>query len=151
MHLSIGHRQNAAAFASGFSLLETLIALSIVAVLTAVAAPHFANRTSALALQSESHRLLLFLERCSSYALTSRSTVEVAISSSTLSALQESKTVIAQHTIRHAAHLEPLPGGASSLFFYPSISASPATLNIIKGKLSCAVVISLRGRIRSTC
>lgn len=141
---------------NGFSLLEALVTISIISVLATIAVPQVSAQSKRLALRSEASSLRLFLERCSAYALTVRSPVEVVLSPrnlspSTLSAQHQNGPLLGNYTLQNGVTLEPLAGGATSLLFYPSISASPATLVLNKGGISCSVVISLRGRIRFVC
>jgi prepilin-type N-terminal cleavage/methylation domain-containing protein len=136
---------------SGFSLVEALVTISIISILATIAVPQVSAQVKRLTVRSEASSLRLFLERCSAYALTVRSPVEVALSPSTLSAQHQNGPLIGVHTLQNGVILEPLAGGAHTLLFYPSISASPATLVLNKGSTSCSVIVSLRGRIRFVC
>lgn len=136
---------------NGFSLLEALGTISIISTLATIAVPQINAQVKRLALRSEASSLRLFLERCSAYALTVRSPVEVALSPSTLSAQRQDGSLLGTCTLQNGVTLAPLAGGATSLLFYPSISASPGTLVLNKGEISCSVIVSLRGRIRFVC
>jgi len=137
--------------ANGFSLVETLVMVSVVGILAALAVPHVSAQADRLTLRNEASALRLFLERSAAFALSSRLTVEVRLSGDTLSASQQGQGDISTHKIKNGIKLDPLSNSAASLLFHPTISASPLTLVLRKKQLSCSVIISLRGRIRAVC
>jgi type II secretory pathway pseudopilin PulG len=136
---------------SGFSLIETLITASLIGLMLTLAVPKFGARINRLSLLSETNSLRLFIERFNAYALTSRLTINLAVTSLSITASHQNGEEIGRLDIKHDAHLEPLPGSAKAITLYPTISASPTTITITKGNDSCSVIISLRGRIRSVC
>lgn len=125
--------------------------MSIIGLLAALAVPQVSAYITRLTLRSEASSVRLFLERCSALALTARTQVNVAVSSTALAAQHLNGALIGTYTLQKGVTVNPLAGGATSLLFYPSISASPATLELSKGGRSCSIVISLRGRIRFVC
>jgi Tfp pilus assembly protein FimT len=141
----LGYREN------GFSVVEAVVTLSILSLLAAVAVPQFSAYTKKLTLRSEASRLRLFLERCSAHALTSRETIEVAVSRNTFTASRQGGGVTSSHTLLHNTYIKPDNNDEITLLFHPTISASPATLILTNGTLTCSVIISLRTRIRFVC
>lgn len=135
----------------GFSLLETLAAVSIFGVIITLAIPQFRAHTSGLALRHEAATLQTFLELGAAYALTARTTIEVTAARESISVAHPDGTIIATHRVRHNASLDFLKSSSLPLYFYPAISASPATLVLTKNGYVCSVIISLRGRVRTEC
>lgn len=144
-----------AALQTGFTLIETLAALSIVGIVITVAIPQFNSHTTGLALRHEASALQTFLELSAAYALTARTTVEIRANSEglgkSITATQSDGTLISTHRVQHGASLDLATSSTFPLSLYPSISASPATLILNKNSRSCSVIISLRGRVRTTC
>jgi type II secretion system protein H len=136
---------------TGFSLLEVTTVLAIVGVLTAVAVPHLRSFTIYTYLRGESDSLRLFLEKASGYALASRQQVTVRLFETNLRATSDSGELLGTHTIKNGVTLRPDSAPERKLLFRPTISASPATVELLRNGRSCSVVISLRGRIRVSC
>lgn len=136
---------------NGFSLVEVLVTLGLISILASLAAPHLSAHAHRLVLRSEASAMRLFLERCAAYALSAQAPVEVALAKDSLTARHPGGAALGGHTLQHGATLEPLSQGESSLLFYPSISASPATMVLTRGGISCSIILSLRGRVRFVC
>jgi hypothetical protein len=139
----------------GASLLETLTVLAITTSLLGSVVAGAATTRRALMLRLESDRLRLLLERAYTLALTSDSAARVVVEGNlvegTAVSLVRGDERLTSYRTNRSITLE-LPshlGGA--LRFYPSHAASPATINLRASKDSCAITISLRGRIRTTC
>jgi prepilin-type N-terminal cleavage/methylation domain-containing protein len=135
----------------GFSLLESLIVLAFTGVILAISIPQASDISRRLNLKSEASSIRLFLERCLSFSLSSRRTVQVAVNQSDLLASTEDGTPLFSYKLKQGVTFTGNLTAREPLFFYQMISASPKTLTINKGSLSCSIVISLRGRIRFTC
>ena len=136
---------------AGFSLIEILATLSIIGIVITLAIPQFRSHSTGLALRNEARALQTFLELSAAYALTARATVAITGSDKSTSASQSDGTILYSHRIQHGASLDLLASSALPLYFYPTLSASPATLTLTKNSRTCAVIISLRGRVRSSC
>lgn len=136
---------------NGFSVIEALVTMSILGILTALAAPQFSSYATKLTLRSEASRVRLFLERSAAYAITSRETVEIEVSRTMLAALRPGGAQRDLHTLRHNTQLKLPSGETTTVLLYPTITASPATLVLTKGGLSCSVIVSLRTRVRIVC
>jgi prepilin-type N-terminal cleavage/methylation domain-containing protein len=141
---------------SGFSLLEVLVTISIVATTCAIAIPQLASRSARLSLINEATSIRLFLERCQTLALSSRQAVEVIISQNKLLAIYQNPAAFSlnplhTYTLKAGSNIENNKGPSRSIVFYPSISASPDSFTITRSTHSCSIIISLRGRIRHVC
>lgn len=136
---------------SGFTLLETLIVLSITSIVIALAIPQFHTYTKHMTLRNEALKIRLFLESCAAYAIASRSTIEVLVSMTKLTAVQQGGDTLKQHVVRNGAELTLLNPPEIPLLFHPTITASPKTLTLKKIDMICSVIVSLRGRIRIAC
>jgi hypothetical protein len=55
------------------------------------------------------------------------------------------------HRVQHGASLNLASSSSPPFYFYPTISASPATLVLTNNFRRCSVIISLRGRVRTAC
>ena len=137
--------------AAGFSLLEVITVLAICGVLVGIAAPQLRAFTTKTYLRGEAISLRLFLEKAVAYALASRQQVTVRLSDNKLYATTDSGDRIGLLSFRHGVTIEPSSIPNRSMVFRPSISASPATIDLQRGDLSCSVVVSLRGRVRVAC
>ena len=135
----------------GFSLLESLTVLAFTGVILAISIPKASDISRRLNLKSEASSIRLFLERCLSFSLSSRRTVQVAVNQSDLLAATEDGIPLFSYKLKQGVTFTGNLNARDPLFFYQTISASPKTLTINKGSLSCSIVISLRGRIRFTC
>jgi hypothetical protein len=134
----------------GASLLETMVVLVVTAVLVAGTVTGVHAMRSSLVLRLESDRLRLVLERAYALALTSDCATRIAIEGNRVTISKEAQMIESYRTARGVT-LEPPAHLDGFLRFYPSHAASPATITIRSGSNSCAVTISLRGRIRTTC
>jgi prepilin-type N-terminal cleavage/methylation domain-containing protein len=135
----------------GFSLLESLTVLALTGIILAISAPQVSDISRRLSLKGEASAVRLFLERCLSFSLAARRTVQVAISQSDLSAATEDGTQLFNHKLKQGVTFSGDLTARDPLTFYQTISASPKTLTISKGSLSCSIIVSLRGRIRFSC
>jgi prepilin-type N-terminal cleavage/methylation domain-containing protein len=135
----------------GASLIELLLSLAITSILFLIAAPSLPGLGRRQKVLTESARIRLALEQ------------------GYMSALAHDATVVAsfgEHGIDlgfargpSILHLSPPTGvtvrmkspDQKEIAFYPTHTATPATVLIESGSLTCSIVVSLRGRIRSVC
>jgi prepilin-type N-terminal cleavage/methylation domain-containing protein len=135
----------------GFSLLELLIALGITAVVSTTATVHIRGIQRRSVLRAEATSIQMLLEESYFAALAYQHEVLVHLDRQRVYTLLYPGMMRASHTLRDTVSLVLAPGQNPTLQFYPSISATPATLTLQSHGLVCQIVISLRGRIRTTC
>jgi len=135
----------------GFSLIETLLATSLLAPLEAIAIPSLAGWMTKNQAQIEARAVQLALEQAYVVAVTRGIPVTVAISLRSITASTTSNTLLFAHHLRSPVTARIKGEQKEALFFYPSHTASPATVTIENNAYVCSLVISLRGRIRREC
>jgi prepilin-type N-terminal cleavage/methylation domain-containing protein len=135
----------------GFSLIETLLVTSLLASLGAIAIPSLAGWMPKHQAQVEAREVQLALERAYAVAVTRGISVKVAISQGSITASTTSNTLLFAHRIRAPVTARIKGEQKEALFFYPSHTASPATITIENKSYLCSLVVSLRGRIRREC
>jgi len=136
---------------AGFTLLEVLAALSIVSISLVTAASSLATYQRKSKLSRTASSLRLLVERTYSHALATRQEITLVVKPTAAVSLTRAGDTLERLPIR--APIEPLlkDTAAQELNFYPSISASPATITLRSGAHVCQVVVSLRGRTRTVC
>ena len=135
----------------GFSLIETLLVTSLLASLGAIAIPSLAGWMPKHHAQVEARAVQLALERAYAVAVTRGTSVKVAISLGSITASTASDTLLFAHRIRAPVTARIKGEHKEALYFYPSHTASPATITIENDSYVCSLVVSLRGRIRREC
>lgn len=135
----------------GFSLIEMLLITSLLASLGAITIPSLAGWMPKHQAQVEARAVQLALERAYAIAVTRAIPVKVAISLRSISASTTSNTLLFAHPIRAPVTARIKGEQKEALFFYPSHTASPATITIENNSYLCSLVVSLRGRIRREC
>lgn len=135
----------------GFSVIETLLVTSLLASLGAIAIPSLAGWMPKHQAQVEARAVQLALERAYAIAVTRAIPVKVAISPGSVAATTPSNTTLFAHNLRAPVTARIKGEQKEALFFYPSHTASPATVTIENNAYVCSLVISLRGRIRREC
>jgi prepilin-type N-terminal cleavage/methylation domain-containing protein len=135
----------------GFSLLELSVCTAIVGIVIGIAVPHTLSSLNQLYLKGEATSVRLFIESAYAHALSSQQRVNVSLNQNTLQGLTESGEVIGRYSTRHSVTINPDSVSGRTLTFYPTIAASPATIQISRRGRLCSVIISLRGRVRVSC
>ncbi len=150
--MSIKHsRAGATTRAGGFTVVELVAVLAVLALLASAALPFVQGVVDRMRLTNEALALKLFLERTYSHALTAREGLSIECAERSLAAYRKTGEILATHSLSHGASLDLSSLSDRKLLFHPSIAASPATLTLKRAKRSCRVIISLRGRVRVAC
>lgn len=135
----------------GFSLIETLLVISLVASLAAIAVPSLAGWLPKHAVRLEARSLQLMLERAYGLAVTRGVPIAVDIASDHVTAATGRGVPIVSRYLRSPITARFKGNEKGPLIFYPSHTASPATILIEGPSYLCLIVISLRGRTRREC
>jgi prepilin-type N-terminal cleavage/methylation domain-containing protein len=135
----------------GFSLLELTACTAIASIVIGIAVPHTVSFLNQLYLKGEATSVRLFIESAYAYALSSQQRVNVSLNQNTLQGLTESGEAVGRYSTRNRVTINPDSVSGRTLSFYPTIAASPATIQLSRSGHSCSVIISLRGRARVSC
>lgn len=135
----------------GFSLIETLLVTSLLASLGAIAIPSLAGWMPKHQAQVEARAVQLALERAYTIAVTRAIAVKVAISPGSITATTPSNSLLFAHRLRAPVTARIKGDQKEAIYFYPSHTASPATIAVENNAYLCSLVVSLRGRIRKEC
>ena len=142
---------SASSMSAGYTLLEVLVALSIISIGLTTAASSLATYQRDQKLSRTASSLRYLIERTYSQALATRQEMLVVIEPSMARALAASGKE-EEHLVFKAPLAPELRNNQPhEIRLYPSISASPATVMLRLGKSRCAVIVSLRGRVRTQC
>jgi type II secretory pathway pseudopilin PulG len=135
----------------GVSLLEVIAVLAFLGILLSISVPTIATFSGRTYLRRETVAARLFLERAYAHALAFRQPITVTIENASLTTRSENGQLVERLSLRRKVLLRPESVRDGRILFYPSITASPATLRLTRGASQCSIVISLRGRTRITC
>lgn len=136
---------------SGFTVVELVASLAVLALLVSAALPQLKGVTSTMKLSNEALALKLFIERVYAYVLAAREELSLECAERSLTAYRPGGEVAAKHVISHGAVLDLELLKDRKLLLHPSIAASPATLTLRRADRSCRIIVSLRGRVRVAC
>jgi prepilin-type N-terminal cleavage/methylation domain-containing protein len=136
---------------AGFSLIELLIVLSVISALGATMIPAVGSWHKRHALMLEGEKLRLFLERARLVALTHDSTIAVRFKPPQLIATTTTTTPLFSYTPRSGISIKNRGEELKPVIFYATMTSTPTTLILSTRNAECAVVVSLRGRIRNGC
>lgn len=136
---------------AAFTLLEALVVISIISITLATATNSLVTYQRAQKLSGAASSLRLLMERTYSHALATRQEMRVVIEPTMARALTSAD--IERERLVFKAPLAPelRNNQPQEIHLYPSLSASPATVTLRLGKSACAVIVSLRGRVRTQC
>jgi hypothetical protein len=136
----------------GASLLECLLALSLMALLFMGAQSRFQRLTKRRALARETAELEDVINNLSERALQLERTLELDLWEQEYTARDEARgTLLHRHRLPPSVILADLPTSPFRVFFYPSGAATPTALWLRKEPYSCSLILSLRGRARTEC
>ena len=135
----------------GYSLLELVTVIAVLAVVTASATPALITLSYRTALRSEAAAVRLFFERAYSYAINVQERVDVTVLEHRLVARNQAGTPLSDYVLKYGVSVRDASAKERIISLFPSISASPQTVELSKGPQTCSVVASLRGRFRTTC
>lgn len=132
--------------AGGLSLLEILVSLSLLGLFAMLSLPHLVG-LKASSLQRETAQLAAKIERAIINAGSSHQLYTLKVNDNVLVAYRNDSIV--EKMILKAGTV--VSGPTAGIKFYPSGVASPATLLISREAQQCAIKISLRGRVTTSC
>jgi prepilin-type N-terminal cleavage/methylation domain-containing protein len=135
----------------GYSLLELVTVIAVLAILTASATPALVTLSYRTALRSEAAAVSLFFERAYSYSINIQERVDVSVLERRLVARNQAGTPLSDYALKYGVSVRDASTKERIISLFPSISASPQTVELSKGSQTCSVVASLRGRFRTTC
>lgn len=135
----------------GFSLPELLVALALSSLMLAVSIPSIARWNSHRVLVAEGARLTLALENAYIAALSYGVPVTVSLKNNRVRAFVGESRTLATYAPHAGVVVANKSVEQGDLSFYPTHTATPATLTITSSSGECSIIVSLRGRMRSTC
>jgi prepilin-type N-terminal cleavage/methylation domain-containing protein len=135
----------------GFSLIECLIALGIVGLILAGALPQLSAWRDSRLLRAEADKIRLTLEHAATLAIASLRTVEVSLNKNSATVRYQDGSTILVHHRPPSLFLAPQGSNRDVLVFYPTITATPATLSLKSRTLTCSIIVSLRTRVTARC
>ena len=135
----------------GFTLIEFLVACSIISIIATSACISLHAYTEKLYLKREALKLQLFLERFYATALTFRQRITIMLSEQNVIALGPTAQKLGESTFSRNTTCDLPDSNPLLLYFHPTISTSPKTILLKRGASACRVIVSLRGRIRVAC
>ena len=135
----------------GFSLPELIICMAITSISVGIAVPRTLSFLNQVYLKGEATSVRLFIESAYAHALSSQQRITVSLTPYMLEGRRESGELLGRYSTRHRVLIDPDSVNGRTLAFYPTIAASPATIQLSRSGRSCAVIISLRGRVRVSC
>jgi len=134
----------------GTSILELLLVLSITSILIAASTVSISALRDPLAVQFEANRLRLFLERAYTHAVSNEMPNAVSIGGDNV-ILSSDGSIISTYKVNRRVIFGPPEWLHKPIRFYPTLSASPATITLSTNSYTCSVTLSLRGRTRVVC
>jgi prepilin-type N-terminal cleavage/methylation domain-containing protein len=138
----------AGASSRGFSLLELIACMTILSIIFGIAVPHTLSFLNQLYLKGEATSVRLFIESAYAHALSSQQRVIISLNDDALEGRKESGELLGRYSTRHRVTINPDSVNGRTLALYPTITASPATIQLSRNTRSCSVIISRRGRVR---
>lgn len=134
----------------GHSLIELVISLVIGASLLAVALPSLRGIQHSSVMRLEITRLVSMLHRARSEAWGSGQHRTVSVTAGKVS-LRMDQQEIASYYPRDSVNITDGTGQDWNVYFYSSGAVSPISIHLSMSHAECRVIVSLRGRIRTSC
>ncbi|MEY4668938.1 MAG: hypothetical protein RL518_1637 [Pseudomonadota bacterium] len=135
----------------GFSLIEMLLGVSMIASVVAIALPSLAEWIPRHAVRREARAVQLVVERAYTLAVVRSVPVSVQFLPSQIIATSATTAPLFSHPLPASITARIKGNQDSSLVLYPSHTASPATIEVLGPSYRCSVIVSLRGRTRLEC
>lgn len=136
---------------NGFSLLEAMGVVCLLGLLATIAAPSLVEGMRHRALVRDTRALRLLLEEGYAHTLGHQEQLSIHLSPRGAELRALSGHALKRHDLSRDVTLDLSPKTELILQSYPSISFTPQTLTLRSFDTTCDIVISLRGRIRTTC
>jgi prepilin-type N-terminal cleavage/methylation domain-containing protein len=135
----------------GYSLIEIVLTMAIVSATAAVAIPSVSSWQGRHVTLREAKRVQRALERAYVMALLRETPVIVTLNSGGMFATTPDKVPLFSVTPAPGVSIQLKSKEQQALAFYPSHTATPTTILIVRSEFQCSVVLSLRGRARREC
>jgi len=135
----------------GISLIETLLVISLIASLGAIAVPSLAEWIPKHAVRLEAKTVQLMFERAYGMALTRAAPITVDIAADHVTVFTSAGGPIVSRYLRPPITARFKGNEKGPLIFYPSHTATPSTIVVESPSYLCSIVVSLRGRTRTEC
>lgn len=138
----------------GFSLLDLLLALSLLGVLTAATLPSLARLGRPNLLRTEATRLRLLVERLVAEASLGEAEISLLLETDSYTASQksaESILLVETHRLPASVSIDPAQSSAAEVVIYAGQVSAPASIALTGGGATCFLRISLRGRVTQSC
>lgn len=135
----------------GFTLTELLVGLAIVALVASISVVGLPSVSRQQRLCRETRRLQLLLDRARLRSLATAGLHTVALTPNYAELRDSRGASLERLPIPEGLALSTTGNVAQELSFYPSHTATPATITLSLGALSATLIVSLRGRTRVLC
>jgi prepilin-type N-terminal cleavage/methylation domain-containing protein len=133
----------------GFSLPELLVTMAITLVLVVISVPSVVHLSAKHHVLQDLTLIRLTVERYINLASITGKEYEVRIRPPTIEV-----TTLGHRLVYRSRQIRSTLGRAleeKRLVIYPSGALSPVTVELHNARTACSLIVSLRGRVRSTC
>lgn len=134
---------------NGFSLLETLVGVALLAIVASISIPSATAIISSHYLRRERDYLVRTLEKAHLISINRETKTTLELKHDRYE-LKLNSELVTSHLI-HSSYKITRPTVPHSISFYPSGTTSPETIILKSNSASCFISLSLRGRITSSC
>lgn len=138
---------------SAFAALELVIVLAITG-LMCFASFRVIDNYNRLALKQETERFASSLESYILLSVQKESDLKITFSAEGYKLItinEEDQGIIQAISFPRFLKIEPAASQEKEIFLYQSKVVSPTSFRVIRKDLSCSVILSLRGRVRTEC
>ena len=133
----------------GFSLLDLLAALTLTGIALAACLPALSSLLTRRPLEQECRRLRYKLDELELRSAKTGRDYRVTLSATSYAALRaDNDYPLFSRQLPAPLHIDLESGQDASIMFYGGGTADPATIRLGDGRNSCAIAVSLRGRVR---